>query len=603
MGHLPSAVTSICGRAERKHIRKTLTLSTIRRDYISLDSRGFKKHNYQIPITEPVKFKPVKLPLDPYILGCLLGDGSLPENDQRPIELITADHEMSELVSSRLPDDCYIRHDGGIKYRLSAGKTYRGGGKGRGLHSPINKAIKELGLSGAKSHNKFIPEIYKLSSISDRVDLIQGLLDTDGSVAESNHGTGRLSTTSKQLADDAVFIVETLGGTGVIYDRPAGRRKFPANKSNPDGRWSDCRAGFTVNLNFPEWMSPFKLTRKTEAYSPAKKYGVRRSIVNIELVGEKESQCIKVDAEDSLYLTDHCILTHNTDDPRKDEAWYERQKAEQTEETVAQEIDRDPLASNIDSFIPAKWVRASLDAHIKLAFNPEGIRTTGFDPADTGDAKAVAIRHGSVVTNAVEMKRGDITTALPWAFELAERCQVFAFDADGMGAPTIKAYLMNASAGELQVAEYRGSGAVDGKAKRFGGSDGISRTNGDTFTNYKAQTWTWLRRRFELTYNAIEKQSKGVLVNADPDELISISSECVDVNQLLAELSQPRRIWKNGKIAVENKPDMKSRGVQSPNLAEAVVMAMSVQRVKPDIRTALLARYVPHRISDPGVGY
>ena len=294
-----------------------------------------------------------------------------------------------------------------------------------------------------------------------------------------------------------------------------------------------------------------------------------------------------------------------TDDPRKDNEWYKRQCDEQTEETVAQEIDRDPLASNTDSFIPAKWVKAATDAHLKLGFEPEGIRTVGFDPADTGDAKAIITRHGSVVTAADEMKTGDITNALPWAFDIAEqsRCQVFAFDADGMGAPTIKAYLMNASAMELQVAEYRGSGAVEDKHKKFGGKDGISRTNGDTFVNYRAQTWTDLRNRFEKTYNAVKRQESNLLVKADPDELISISSTCTGFHSLMAELSMPKRLYSNGKIKVESKDAMKSRGVMSPNLADALVVAMSVKRVKPDVQSQMMARYVPHRVHDSGVGY
>jgi hypothetical protein len=289
------------------------------------------------------------------------------------------------------------------------------------------------------------------------------------------------------------------------------------------------------------------------------------------------------------------------DDPRKDDAWYQRQKAEQTEETVAQEIDRDPLASNVDSFIPAKWVKASIDAHIKLGFGPEGIKSAGFDPADTGDAKGLVIRHGSVITEADQMTEGDITQALPWAFSTADqaRCQVFAFDADGMGAPVIKTYLMTASANAFQIAEYRGSGAVKDKKKRYGGKDGIARTNADTFVNYRAQTWAAVRRRFELTYHAVQKQQEGMLINVDPDELISISSNCANYNQLVSELPQPKRLWRNGKIGVENKKDM----TRSPNLADALVVAMSVEKIHEDTRTNVFDRYVPHRVGDAGAGY
>ena len=292
-------------------------------------------------------------------------------------------------------------------------------------------------------------------------------------------------------------------------------------------------------------------------------------------------------------------------DPRKDEAWYRRQKEEQTEQAVAQEIDRDPLASATDSFIPAKWLRATIDAHKKLGFEPTGIKAAGFDPADTGDAKGFVFRHGSVISVADQMTRGDITAALPWAFAIAEqsRASVFAFDADGLGAPVIKTYLMSATAGDMQVAEYRGSGEIEDK-KRQHTEGGLSRKNEDVFLNFRSQSWTWFRERCEATYNAIEKQSKGQLVNANPDELISIGSDCKEYDALISELSQPRRVWtNNGKIAVESKKEMKARGISSPNLADAAIVAMSVRKLKKDNRQSVLDRYVPHTITDRSMGY
>ena len=73
-----------------------------------------------------------------------------------------ADKEIADLVNDRLPKGCYVYHDEGIVYRISADNTFRGGEKGRGRHNPINTAIRALGLSGTKSYSKFIPEIYKL---------------------------------------------------------------------------------------------------------------------------------------------------------------------------------------------------------------------------------------------------------------------------------------------------------------------------------------------------------------------------------------------------------------------------------------------------------
>ncbi|NIB43805.1 TerL protein [Pseudomaricurvus alkylphenolicus] len=291
------------------------------------------------------------------------------------------------------------------------------------------------------------------------------------------------------------------------------------------------------------------------------------------------------------------------DDPRKDEEWYQKQKEEQSEETVAQEIDRDPNASNTDAFIPAKWVAAAIDAHIKLGFEPSGVRTTGFDPADTGDNKGVTNRHGSVITDAEELTKGDITTAIPWAFSHADQCKsdLLIFDGDGMGTPAMKMALHGMAAERFKILPYYGGGEVRDKDKRITPGDRESRTNGDTYLNFRSQSATWLRDRFKATYDAIQRYEKGQLVNANPDDLISISSKCKHLTQLQAELSRPKRIWtKNGKIQVESKKEMKSRGVSSPGLFDSTVIAFSENTAAKKKRKI---RYKIHRPRDRAMGY
>lgn len=286
--------------------------------------------------------------------------------------------------------------------------------------------------------------------------------------------------------------------------------------------------------------------------------------------------------QQKFYGTHRHFIFDWKDDPRKDDAWYQKQKAEQSEETVAQEIDRDPNASNTDSFIPAKWVAASVDAHIRLGFKPSGIRTVGFDPADTGDAKGLTKRYGSVIMDAEQKLDGDITDALPWAYEEADafRTDLFIYDADGMGAPVIKVSMKSQSAGRFHVIAYYGSGEIYNKNARSIPSDNRSKLNSDLYVNYRAQSATWLRNRFKNTYDAIQRLEKGLTVNIDPNKMISISSECTDLLALQSELSRPMRIFTdNGKIKVESKKAMKQRQIQSPNLFDSTVIAFSESRI------------------------
>lgn len=309
---------------------------------------------------------------------------------------------------------------------------------------------------------------------------------------------------------------------------------------------------------------------------------------------------LKFDKTGKLFIFDW------RDDPRKDAAWYQKQKDEQDEVTVAQEIDRDYNASQEDAFIPAKWVVAAIDAHKRLGIRPSGIRTTGFDPADTGDAKAAVNRHGSVILEADQKHDGDITQAIPWAFEMADafRADVFGYDGDGMGAPSMKLALIGMAARRMKIVAYHGSAAVVDPDKKYGSenlNDHDLKTNDEQFRNFRAQSATWLRDRFKATYDAIERAKLGHVVNFDPDKLISIDSACKCLVQLQSELSRPKRIFTdNGKILVESKKQMKARGVDSPNLFDATVIAFAMKIPEQPQQTIKIPAFTP---ADPGMNY
>lgn len=279
--------------------------------------------------------------------------------------------------------------------------------------------------------------------------------------------------------------------------------------------------------------------------------------------------------------TDRIFVFDWRDDPRKDADWYKAQVNELDPVTVAQEIDRDYEASQEGSFIEAKWVKAAVDAHETLGFDPEGIRTLGFDPADVGDAKALVGRKGSVITLAEQKKDGEIPEALSWAFIRADdyRADALIYDGDGMGAPVMKTAIANKKPPPFKLVAYRGSSGVrdPGKpAKRGKQPIAGDRSNLDTYLNFRAQSWQWLRERFRLTYLVVTRAKAGKLVKFDPADLISIDSSCEDYEQLVSELSRPMRIPRDdGKIMVESKNAMKKRGVDSPNLADAAVIAFS----------------------------
>jgi len=138
------------------------------------------------------------------------------------------------------------------------------------------------------------------------------------------------------------------------------------------------------------------------------------------------------------------------------------------------------------------------------------------------------------------------------------------------------------------------------------GKDGLPdrslKTIGDTYLNYRAQAATWMRDRFEAAYEVRKQiEAGGVAITVDLEKIISIDSTCVNHFELVAELSRPRRVFsENGKIQVESKKAMKSRGVQSPNLFDACMMSIATKAPSPTANKNYTTRSIS--ISDRGLG-
>lgn len=271
---------------------------------------------------------------------------------------------------------------------------------------------------------------------------------------------------------------------------------------------------------------------------------------------------------------------HWRDDPRKDDAWYEKQKRELSSVVLAQEVDIDYTASVAGVIIPGKWIQAAIDAHKKLDIRITGARRASFDVADEGgDLCAAAIALGILVEDVQEWSGAgaDIIKSTQHAFGLCDAHDIdeLTYDADGMGAGVRAAgRVLNEGRqanrrNVINLAAFRGSaGVVKPKAQQERG-----RLNEDYFMNLKAQSWHWLKHLFYCTYRAVVEGAKY-----DVDQIISLSSEMTNLNKLVAELSQPT--WEPntaGKMVVDKTPD----GTKSPNMADSVMMLYSPGRRMP----------------------
>jgi hypothetical protein len=258
---------------------------------------------YYIPLVQPIQFSNRDLPLDPYLIGCLLGDGSLSLNSKGygTIAFSTADQELLEYVAKLVPSGIIPNKHGKYNYELTIPKA-----NGHQFN-PLRIILDELNIRH-RAESKYIPDIYKFSSVNQRQELLRGLLDTDGSVSiqKSLNSASAVtySSVSERLCDDVLFLVQSLGGIATKNSRPTYYIK--------DGTKIACQTSYKLTINFGGTWIPFKLKRKADKYKPSTKFIPSRGIISAEFIGTKECKCISIDAKDSLYVTDHCILTHNT---------------------------------------------------------------------------------------------------------------------------------------------------------------------------------------------------------------------------------------------------------------------------------------------------
>jgi len=230
-----------------------------------------------------------------------------------------------------------------------------------------------------------------------------------------------------------------------------------------------------------------------------------------------------------------------------------------------------------DSIILAEWFDAAIDAHEKLGFEPTGAIVAAHDPSDLGtDDKGLVIRHGSVVLDVKSRSFGDINAGCDWAIGKALEAQsdLFVWDCDGLGIG-LKRQVNEALKPKKFIDSFmfHGSNSPEHPLRIYEPVDNTSnkkqRKNQDVFYNRRAQFYWGLRDRFYKTFLAVEK---GKYMN--PDELISIPSTIEDLKILRSEVCRiPRKFNSSGKIQIMNKKEMKKLKIQSPNLADSLMMS------------------------------
>lgn len=235
---------------------------------------GRRDRNHSIPLAGPLQTGPVDLLVDPYVLGAWLGDG-----DTRGSGFTGIDPEIWERIE-----------DAGFTV-----KHYTNG-KRHNIEK-LTPLLRQLGVI----HNKHVPAQYLRSSASQRLALLQGLMDTDGTI--SKFGYAEFMSTKECLATAVLEIARSLGEKPVLTE---GRATLYGK---------DCGPKYRVTWR-PSSVVPVWLQRKRDRVRPSGSQAsrnVHRMITGVEPVIPVPMRCISVDSPNHMYLAgEGMIPTHNS---------------------------------------------------------------------------------------------------------------------------------------------------------------------------------------------------------------------------------------------------------------------------------------------------
>lgn len=290
----PEHLWEVYFRSHGEDKMKVVTTLDLLKNYRKERSSGKGKYEYKYHIicTQPVEFGEKSLPINPYVLGFILGDGCITSKNVTSVRFTVSSIDFDE-VHKRLT---YLLDPSRGEY-IKLGTRTETVQKFR-LYGFKDRLI-ELGLWGTKSGTKFIPVSYLYGSITQRKELLSGILDTDGSVSLMKDGKTKTSvmysTHSTMLSEGVYHLVGSLGG--ICFNSTSNRGEY--------------------KLHFRLPFNPFERNYRKKAldYQLNKSKNVckiQNTITDIKYIGKEECTCIKVDTDRGLYITRDWVVTHNT---------------------------------------------------------------------------------------------------------------------------------------------------------------------------------------------------------------------------------------------------------------------------------------------------
>lgn len=272
--------------------RKHKTWKTVNTAKIIEMIKANKDHRIHVPLMTPEVTEDKTFNIDPYLLGALIGDGGMSSGG---VTFTNNDEFVVEKVKSKLGKEFHIRN-------INNGKDFEYVITNNLKEVTIQSLLREVDLMGKLSKEKSIPEEYMTGSIEQRWELVRGLMDTDGSM----DSMPTFNTSSLVLAQQFQELIRSLGGIATLSSR------IPNYTHN--GQLLEGSEAYRIHVRIGNPKRCFSLPRKQDKCPQETQYSENLKL-GVESVIESrraEAQCITVDNDDSLYVTNDYIVTHNT---------------------------------------------------------------------------------------------------------------------------------------------------------------------------------------------------------------------------------------------------------------------------------------------------
>jgi len=280
------AKITVCGEhlwdvnfSGHKAVRDTSTI----KEWMERTGRNPTIPLYSPSEDEDIEFDESLLPIKPYTLGFLLGDGHFATCHS--LRFSTSDEEVVG----------FVREDGYDVKKTQSSKYEHA------IVGGLRVDVGELGLYNTRSHTKFVPQVYKDSGYNVRISILQGLMDSDG-YRETNKDTAEFVSVSKTLSEDVQYLVRSVGGTATLNSKETSYTYKGEKKKG--------RTAYRLYIRHPNLEKIFRLSRKKVPNSFQKKS--RNSIVEIREKGEGLSKCFTISGKESLFVIENFIVTHNS---------------------------------------------------------------------------------------------------------------------------------------------------------------------------------------------------------------------------------------------------------------------------------------------------